>query len=57
MSQQEKACRYFQAETGYNCAQSVFLPFAESMGIPQEQAMKLSAAFGGGVAVGEICGA
>ena len=30
MSQKEKACRYFQAETGYNCAQSVFLPFAES---------------------------
>ena len=57
MSQQEKACRYFQAETGYNCAQSVFLPFAESMGIPQEQAMKLAAAFGGGVAVGQICGA
>lgn len=57
MSQKEKACHYFQKETGYNCAQSVFLPFAEEMGIPLEQAVRLSAAFGGGVAVGQVCGA
>lgn len=57
MIQKQKACLYFQPEKDYNCAQSVFLPFAENLGIPLEQAAKLSAAFGGGVAVGQICGA
>ena len=43
--------------TGCNCAQSVFLMFAEEGGLDQETARKLLQGFGGGLAVGEACGA
>ena len=43
--------------TGCNCAQSVFLMFAEEGGLDQETARKLLQGFGGGLAVGEVCGA
>ena len=43
--------------TGCNCAQSVFLMFAEAGGLDQETARKLLQSFGGGLAVGEVCGA
>ncbi len=42
---------------GCNCAQSVFLMFAEKGGLDQETARKLLQSFGGGLAVGEVCGA
>ena len=43
--------------TGCNCAQSVFLMFAEEGGLDQETARRLLQSFGGGLAVGEACGA
>lgn len=43
---------------GYNCAQSVFAAFADEMGMDFEQALKLSAPFGGGLGrLREVCGA
>lgn len=34
---------------GYNCCQSVVVPFADLYGFTREQALKMSAAFGGGL--------
>lgn len=43
---------------GYNCAQAVFLTFAEDMGMDKETALKLSSSFGGGMGgLREVCGA
>lgn len=44
---QEKAIDYFHR--GYNCAQSVFAAFAEEMGLPEDAALRLPAAFGAGL--------
>jgi len=45
-------------EEGYNCAQSSFYPFAITAGITEEQALKLTTAFGAGMIYrGEMCGA
>lgn len=42
----------------YNCAQTAFCAFADKLGIDQPTALRVSAAFGGGVARnGELCGA
>ena len=52
----EKAVNNFK--TGYNCAQSVFLAFAEDFGFDKETALKLSSSFGGGMGrLREVCGA
>lgn len=52
----DKAVSYFK--TGYNCAQSVFLAFAEDFGFDKEKALKLSSSFGGGMGrLREVCGA
>ena len=52
----EKAVGNFK--TGYNCAQSVFLAFAEDFGFDKETALKLSSSFGGGMGrLREVCGA
>lgn len=43
---------------GLNCGQSVFMAFADLTGLTYEQAMKLSAPFGGGMGrMREVCGA
>ena len=43
---------------GFNCSQSVFAALAPGLGLEQEVALKISAAFGGGIArTGETCGA
>lgn len=43
---------------GYNCAQSVFLAFAEEVGYSKEDALRLSSSFGGGMGrLREVCGA
>jgi C_GCAxxG_C_C family probable redox protein len=53
---EEKARALFLS--GYNCAQSVFLAFAEEVGLDIETAKKLSASFGGGKGrLKEVCGA
>lgn len=52
----DKAVGYFK--DGYNCAQAVFLAFAEDFGFDNETALKLSSSFGGGMGrLREVCGA
>lgn len=52
----EKAMALF--EEGYNCAQSVFLAFADLHGIDERTAAALSSSFGGGMGrLREVCGA
>lgn len=52
----DKAVEYF--ESGYNCAQAVFLTFAPLFGIDKDTALKLSSSFGGGMGrLREVCGA
>lgn len=41
----------------YNCAQSVFLPFAEGTGLSEEQVMAIASNFGAGMKVASVCGA
>lgn len=41
----------------YNCGQSVILPFAEALGIPEDIAMRFAANFGRGMKGGALCGA
>ncbi|MBI5593093.1 MAG: C_GCAxxG_C_C family protein [Deltaproteobacteria bacterium] len=43
--------------SGYSCAQSVFCPFAAQLHLSHEDAFRISAGFGGGMAFGEVCGA
>jgi len=53
---EQKAKENFTA--GYNCAQSVFLVYANRYGIDEETALKLSSSFGGGMGrLREVCGA
>ncbi len=43
---------------GYNCAQSVFLAFADVTGFDKETALLISSSFGGGMGrLREVCGA
>ena len=56
MSYKEKARAIFKS--GYNCAQAVFLAFADIMEIDEKNATKLSSSFGGGMGrLREVCGA
>lgn len=52
----EKAVALFKE--GYNCSQSVVAAFAEDYGFTKEQALRMSASFGGGIGrMRETCGA
>lgn len=51
---QEKALQYFGG--GLDCSQVVFEHGAEQIGFDQETALKISAAFGGGMWHGHTCG-
>ncbi|PWB72183.1 hypothetical protein C3F09_06995 [candidate division GN15 bacterium] len=43
---------------GFNCSQAVFSTYAAHMGLDRETALKISGAFGGGMArMGDTCGA
>lgn len=57
MKNNEQIAReYFTS--GYNCAQSVFLTYAEKYGFDKDTALKLSSSFGGGMGrMREVCGA
>ena len=56
MKLQEQAQTLFDAH--YNCAQSVFGPFADLFGLDQETAFRIATPFGGGIGhSGETCGA
>ena len=41
----------------FNCAQSVLVPFADRLGIPEDTAFNMAAHFGGGMKMGATCGA
>ena len=57
MSHAEKARELF-VDKKLNCAQSVAAAFADDFGYSQEDIVRLSAAFGGGIArMREVCGA
>lgn len=52
----QKAIELFKS--GYNCSQSVVAAFADRYGFTQEQALRMSASFGGGIGrMRETCGA
>lgn len=52
----QKAVELFMS--GYNCSQSVVAAFADMYGFTQDQALRMSASFGGGIGrMREICGA
>lgn len=52
----EKAVSLFKE--GYNCSQSVVAAFADIYGFTHEQALKMSASFGGGIGrMRQTCGA
>jgi C_GCAxxG_C_C family probable redox protein len=56
MSFEEEAGLFF--EQSYNCAQSVFAPFAKKLGLDVDAALKIATPFGGGIShTGQICGA
>ena len=56
MTNEQTARKYFK--NGYNCAQSVFLTYAQKYGFNEETALKLSSSFGGGMGrLREVCGA
>lgn len=44
-------------ERHYNCAQSVLVPFAETLGLDEEKAYALAGHFGSGMRMGATCGA
>lgn len=51
----QRAREYF--ESGYNCAQSVFLAFRDVTGLDERMAATFSAPFGGGMGrLREVCG-
>ena len=51
-----RAVGYFRQ--GFNCAQSVCAAFADLYGLTEEQALRISASFGGGIGrMHETCGA
>jgi C_GCAxxG_C_C family probable redox protein len=44
-------------EQGFDCGQVVLSSLSEKLGLPEEQANKLAACFGGGMFNGDACGA
>lgn len=45
-------------ELGYNCAQAIVISYGKDYGIDKQTAIKLTSAFGAGLAgTGEVCGA
>lgn len=51
----DKANEYFNL--GYNCSQSVVAAFAKDLGITEDEALRISSGFGGGMGNTEVCGA
>lgn len=51
----EKALRLHEA--GCNCSQAVVCAFCDRYGVEEATAMRMAAAFGGGMRKGEVCGA
>lgn len=56
MNKQEKATKLF--DSGYNCAQSVLLAFADELKLDESIVLKIASGFGGGMArMQDTCGA
>ncbi|MFP4015204.1 MAG: C-GCAxxG-C-C family protein [Chitinispirillaceae bacterium] len=56
MNHSDKAAEYFQ--NGFNCAQSVLVPFADELGMPEDTALRIAGGFGAGMGRNqEVCGA
>jgi C_GCAxxG_C_C family probable redox protein len=56
MSKVEKAIACFKE--GFSCSQAIFSTYSEGLGLDRLTALKISQAFGGGMAhLGETCGA
>lgn len=53
--EKEKIAELFMK--GIDCSQVVVAAFAEELGISQKEAYKMAAGFGGGMGIGETCGA
>ena len=51
----EKAVEGFR--NGFNCSQAVFSCYSEQFGLDCERALKVATGFGGGMRMGETCGA
>lgn len=56
MSTKSERAKELFAE-GYNCAQAVSAVFAGDYAIEQDEILKISCGFGGGMRNGEVCGA
>lgn len=46
-----------QFQKGFDCSQVVLAQYAEALGLTPEEANRMGAAFGGGMGIGETCGA
>lgn len=46
-----------QFQSGINCAQVVLSQWAEELGYDREEGLRMAAAFGGGMSLGDTCGA
>jgi len=56
MDRSEKALSYF--DNKFNCAQSVLTAFAEELGLTEDESLRVSCAFGGGMGRQQLtCGA
>jgi C_GCAxxG_C_C family probable redox protein len=51
----EKAVERFN--NGFNCSQAVFGSYSEQFGLNFDRALKIATGFGGGMRIGETCGA
>ena len=55
MNKVDKALTYFK--DGFNCSQAVFSVYHKQLGLSKKEALKMSSAFGGGIARnGNTCG-
>ena len=56
MDRSEKALEYF--DNKFNCAQSVIAAFADQLGLPEDELLRVACAFGGGIGRQQLtCGA
>lgn len=55
--EQVRAIRNEGPGVHHNCCQSILVPFAQEMGLSEEQANALGAHFGAGMRHGAVCGA
>jgi C_GCAxxG_C_C family probable redox protein len=55
MSNADKAVATFKE--GFSCSQAVLSPYCEHFGLDRDTALKISTGFGGGMHLGQTCGA